>query len=201
MISRRRLLTSIPRSRHDAEACQDIDITAQSHTNWSKWRNSLNGLDQFYLRVFRAGAIRTPTRLTTRTTALGAHTATTRWLPHATSSLSVRALKPVANNCSENTTSHQTGSAANRGLLQRAAGSLRALAPPQHVAPPSKWSPANLEWPLSNTMPQPPDLQNPRILRCLSPPTTHGLPFPTSGYPPSPTALAGAYYPVQRLLN
>ena len=60
---RRSLLSTIPRSRLDSEGCESIDMTAQSHSNWTKWRKSLTGLDRFYLRVFRAGAIRTPTRL------------------------------------------------------------------------------------------------------------------------------------------
>ena len=61
-IQRRRLLQAIPATRHDSHGKNDVDVTAQSNSKWTSWRNSLSNHEKQLLLFWRCGAIRTPSR-------------------------------------------------------------------------------------------------------------------------------------------
>jgi hypothetical protein len=48
--------------RNDTEQIQDVDLEASSAPPWKKLFKHLSSKDRFFLRVFRSGAISTPTR-------------------------------------------------------------------------------------------------------------------------------------------
>jgi hypothetical protein len=52
----------VRRSRHDAEGVEDICLDAQSHAAWRKWVGALGPDDRLMLRIWRGGAVATPTR-------------------------------------------------------------------------------------------------------------------------------------------
>ena len=61
-LMRRTLLNNIPTTRNDSEGHRQIDLDAQSHGAWNKWRNKLSHQERSLLTIWRAGASWTPTR-------------------------------------------------------------------------------------------------------------------------------------------
>ena len=61
-LMRRTLMNSIPTTRKDSEGHRHIDVNAQSHGAWSKWRNKLSHQERTLLSIWRSGASWTPTR-------------------------------------------------------------------------------------------------------------------------------------------
>ena len=55
-------LSTCNRDRLDAEGVDDVDVQAQSHCLWKRWKASLNKLERSKLAVWRGGATRTRTR-------------------------------------------------------------------------------------------------------------------------------------------
>ena len=60
--ARVRALSRIKPTRADSEEADDVDVEAQSHPAFTAWSRSLQGQEAAFLRVFRGGAIKTPTR-------------------------------------------------------------------------------------------------------------------------------------------
>ena len=50
-------------ARNDIEGVERVDIELQSHPIWKRWQNSLSYEARRLLRIWRAGAIRSPMRL------------------------------------------------------------------------------------------------------------------------------------------
>jgi len=60
-------LSLLPRTgrkdaRHDEAGLEEADVEAGSHTAWKAWVRSLDRDDSVLLRIWRCGAVRTPTR-------------------------------------------------------------------------------------------------------------------------------------------
>lgn len=56
------LLKTTSTTRNDYEGTDQIDIEAQSHADWKKWKATLSRAETTALAIWRGGAIRTPTR-------------------------------------------------------------------------------------------------------------------------------------------
>ena len=61
-LMRRTLLNGMPTTRQDSKGHLQIDLDAQSHGAWSKWRKNLSHQERSLLNIWRAGASWTPTR-------------------------------------------------------------------------------------------------------------------------------------------
>jgi hypothetical protein len=62
VIARVRLLQTVRSTRNDSEGTEDVDVEAQSHQTWKRWVAGLSFEDAKRLRLWRAGAVGTPTR-------------------------------------------------------------------------------------------------------------------------------------------
>ena len=62
VVGRVRLLHTATPSRKDAEGMDLVDVEAQSDKRWKRWAGSLGPEDERRLRLWRAGAVGTPTR-------------------------------------------------------------------------------------------------------------------------------------------
>ena len=63
-IGRLALLHTVVRKRLDCEGIDNIDIEASSSKTWMAWMRKLNDIPKHLLRIFRCGAIRSPSRST-----------------------------------------------------------------------------------------------------------------------------------------
>ena len=61
-IARACALATVRPDRLDSEPVHDVDLQAQSHTVWKRWKQSLSEVDQALLRIRRGGTVKTRTR-------------------------------------------------------------------------------------------------------------------------------------------
>lgn len=62
VVARAQILATTKRTRNDSEGIGDIDIEALSCQHWKRWKDRLPAEDKRRLAVWRAGAVKTPTR-------------------------------------------------------------------------------------------------------------------------------------------
>jgi hypothetical protein len=62
ILARAKVLSEIPATRLDREGCDRIDLEAQSAPEWQDWKKTLSDAEAKWLRIWRSGAVRTPTR-------------------------------------------------------------------------------------------------------------------------------------------
>ena len=61
-ICRYRAVSRCSRQRYDAEGLDNIDLEANNSRQWKAWTDSLSPMNSSLLRVFRGGAVSSPTR-------------------------------------------------------------------------------------------------------------------------------------------
>jgi hypothetical protein len=63
IVARARLLADINKGRWDRDGVEDVDLEAQSHKAWTHWKKTLSHAEGVRLLVWRAGAVKTQTRM------------------------------------------------------------------------------------------------------------------------------------------